>query len=139
MLNRVRSLVAVLVLGLPAVAFAQQATPAPKPAVKVDPTTTFLKQEKYTYCDAKILAEHWKIATKDAKATIGSKIQLGSDDFLRKELDASWQTTKLKCTYVDGGFTLKDGQKLAKLWPITVAESKNTTGKKMKRRNSIYL
>jgi hypothetical protein len=127
MLNRVRSLVAVLVLGLPVVAGA-------------DPTSTFLKQEKYTYCDAKILAERWKTSAKEAKATIGSKIEAGgADDLLRKELDAGWQATKLKCTYVDGGFSLKDVQTLAKLWHITVAESKTTIENKLKSGNSIYL
>jgi hypothetical protein len=149
MLNRVRSLVAVLVLGLPTVAIAQtkQATPppatgsattaAPKPAE--DPTATFLKQEKYTYCDVKILSEHWKTSAKDAKARIGAKIQAGSDELLRKEIYAGWQTTKQKCTYVDGGFTLKDVQKLAKLWHITVAESKTTIESKLKSGSSIYL
>lgn len=145
MLNRVRSLVAVLVLGLPVVAGAQSkagdaAAPQAKPAVKVeDPTSTFLKQEKYTYCDVKLLAERWKMSAKEAKATLGSKIQAHADDLLRKELDAGWQATKLKCTYVDGGFTLKDVQTLAKLWHITVAESKTTIENKLKSGSSMYL
>jgi hypothetical protein len=165
MLNRVRSLVAVLVLGLPSVAVAQTkpATPpaatgsasgsasgaakggatgpavvaTPKPAE--DPTATFLKQEKYTYCDVKILSEYWKTSAKDAKARIGTKIQVAADDYLRKEIYAGWQATKQKCTYVDGGFTLKDVQTLAKLWHITVAESKTTIENKLKSGSSIYL
>ncbi|HUS27931.1 MAG TPA: hypothetical protein VMZ53_05465 [Kofleriaceae bacterium] len=104
-----------------------------------DPTTTFLKQEKYTYCDVKILAEHWKTSAKEAKATIGTKIEAGSDEYLRKEIYAGWQATKQKCTYVDGGFTFKDVQKLAKLWHITVAESKTTIENKLKSGSSIYL
>jgi hypothetical protein len=145
MLKRVRSLVAVLVLGLPVVAGAQpkaEAVPPPqaKPAVKVeDPTATFLKQEKYTYCDVKILSEYWKTSAKDAKARIGGKIQAGADDLLRKEIYAGWQSTKQKCSYVDGGFTFKDVQKLAKLWHITVAESKSTIESKLKSGSSIYL
>jgi hypothetical protein len=115
-----------------AIANAPAATPA-------DPTTTFLTQDKYTYCDVKILSEYWKTSTKDAKATIGTKIQAGADSYLRGELDAGWKSTKLKCTYTDGGFTFKDAQKLAKLWSITVTEAKATIERKLKSGNSIYL
>src|SRR4051812_31582266 len=105
MLHRVRSLAAVLMLGLPIAASAQPApAPAPAPAAprKVDPTATFLKQEKYTYCDVKLLSERWQTSAKEAKARIGLKIEAGSDDFLRTEREASVRTTKLKCTYTDG-------------------------------------
>jgi len=110
--------------------------PAAKP---VDPTTTFLTQDKYTYCDVKILSERWKVSAKDAKATIGTKIQFNADSYLRSELDAGWKTTKQSCSYTDGGFTFKDAQKLAKLWSITVTEAKTTIENKLKSGNSIYL
>src|SRR5213078_5114771 len=140
MLNRVRSLVAVLVLGLPCLAIAQTkqavpAAPAPKPPAPApapkppssdaagdsaaptnptkpvtveNPTTTFLKQEKYTYCDVKILADYWKVAAKEAKATVGTKLQAQAETSLDTVLNEARGKTKLKCTYVDGGFTMKD-------------------------------
>jgi hypothetical protein len=145
MLNRVRSLVAVLVLGLPVVAGAQPkaeavAPPTAKPAVKVeDPTSTFLKQEKYTYCDVKILAEYWKTSTKEAKATAGSKLQANATPVLDSALDQARAATKLKCTYLEGGFTFKDVQKLSKLWHLSTAEAKSTIELKLMHGTSIYL
>ncbi len=104
-----------------------------------DPTSTYLKQEKYTYCDVKILSEYWKTSASDAKARIGIKIQAGAEDYLRKEISAGWQSTKQTCSYVDGGFSFNDVKTLAKLWSISVAESKQTIANKLKSGNSIYL
>jgi hypothetical protein len=118
---------------------AQVTTSAGAAIAAEDPTSTYLKQEKYTYCDVKILSEYWKTSASDAKARIGLKIQAGAEDYLRKEIYAGWQGTKQTCSYVDGGFTFTDVKTLAKLWSISVAESKQTIANKLKSGNSIYL
>src|ERR1041385_2771726 len=123
MLNRVRSLVAVLVLGLPGLAAAQDAKPE-------DATKTFVKQEKYTYCDVKILADYWKTSAKDAKARAGAKLQAKDTTTLDSELQQGRGKTKVTCTYTDGGFTMKDVKKLSSLWHMTIAEAKATLERK---------
>jgi len=89
-----------------------------------DPTSTFLKQDRYTYCDVKLLSARWKASQSAAKARIGLKIQTGNSAYLDTELAAARKGTRLKCTYVEAGFSFDDVEKLAKLWGTTTAAAK---------------
>jgi len=121
MLHRVRSLVTVLALGLPALAAADRAE---------DPTSTFLKQDKYTWCDAKILAAVWKKDVSQAKAKIGMNLQAGTTG--KKFLDAQLVTAHqnavksppARCEFHETEFTYEDAEALAKVWKTTVEKAK---------------
>ncbi|PJB39532.1 MAG: hypothetical protein CO108_17105 [Deltaproteobacteria bacterium CG_4_9_14_3_um_filter_63_12] len=94
----------------------------------------FFESKDYNYCDARLLAAHWQIATWDAKVTIGQKIIWDSTQGLEvmlgeaREAAASRQD---KCEFYEGPFTFEDAQLLAKSWDISVAEAKATIGNKL--------
>ena len=90
-----------------------------KKTANEDPTTTFLKQDRYTYCDVKLLSARWKASLGDAKARIGAKLQAGASAFLDTELAAARRGTRVRCTYADAGFSFDDIEKLAKAWGTT--------------------
>jgi hypothetical protein len=121
MLHRARSLVAVLALSIPTLAAAQ-----PKKAP--DPVSTYLQQEKYTYCDVKILSALWKQSVSDAKATVGLKLQNKGE----KQLDTALVTARanarknasLRCTFAEAGFSFDDAKTLAKMWKKTESAAK---------------
>lgn len=109
MIHRARSLVTVLALALPGVASA-------------DPTATFLRQDKYTYCDVKILSSLWKSSIADAKVTVGAKLEANStaylDGQLRSARDAAVKNPSARCSFNEAGFTYEDAKKLAALWKV---------------------
>src|SRR5687768_2008589 len=115
MIHRARSLVTVLALALPGVASA-------------DPTSTFLKQDKYTYCDVKALSAIWKQSISDAKVTVGVKLEAKNTAYLDAELKNARQFTQknpqLRCNYVEAGFTYDDAKKLAAIWKVDVSKAK---------------
>jgi hypothetical protein len=113
--------------------------PADKPVKPAEATAAYLKQEKYTYCDVKILGEYWKTPAKDAKARAGAKLVANDTSTLDKELDHARGQTKLKCTYLEGGFTMRDVKKLSQLWHLSIAEAKSTIELKLMHGTSIYL
>ena len=115
MIHRARSLVTVLALALPSVANA-------------DPTSTFLKQDKYTYCDVKALSAMWKQSIADAKVTVGVKLEAKNTTSLDAELKNARQFTQknpqLRCNYVEAGFSYDDAKKLAAIWKVDVSRAK---------------
>jgi len=117
MIHRARSLVTVLALSIPSIAYADK--PAP------DPAATFLRQDKYSYCDLKLLSALWKQSQADAKVRIGVKIQAGKpgEKFLDGELAAARKSKPARCTFKEAGFTYGDAAKLAKLWTKTASEA----------------
>jgi hypothetical protein len=116
MLNRVRSLVTVLVLTLPGVASAG------------DGMSVFLKQQKYTYCDAKFLSVLWKTSVSDAKTTIGGKVFAKQEATLDAALPGARKAAAAakggRCTFHEAGFSYTDAQKLAKLWKVPESTAK---------------
>lgn len=112
-MHRVRSLVTVLALGIPTLAAAQPA------AKKLDPVSTFLKQDKYTYCDVKILSALWKGSIQDAKARVGVKLQNNSTAAIDGELVAARKNAQTnraaRCTFAEAGFSYNDAVKLGKM------------------------
>lgn len=119
MIHRVRSLVAVLALGLPSVAAADRAP---------SPLSAFLQQDKYSYCDVKILSSLWKTSIADSKATVGAKVQSQNDAYLSAELvkarQAAQENPAARCKFGEAGFTYDDAVKLSKVWKNTAAEAK---------------
>ena len=94
------------------------------------PTTAFLNQDKYSYCDAKVLSGMWKSSVEDAKARIGAKLQANATKYLDNELAKARKAPKTKCTYVDAGLAFDDIEKLAKLWKMSVGKAKAQAGQK---------
>ena len=123
MIHRVRSLVTVLALCVPSIAAADQVK-----RKGPDPVSTFLTQDKYTYCDVKLLSALWKQSVSDAKATIGIKLQAKSDPTIDKMLvdarAAAKKTASLRCTFAEAGFSYEDAATLAKLWKKTESAAK---------------
>lgn len=115
MLHRVRALVTVLALGLPAAGHA-------------DPVSTFLRQDRYTYCDVKMLSALWKQSIGDAKATVGLKIENRAEAYLQAELRSAranaQQRPAARCSFHDAGFTYDDATRLARVWGNTAGEAK---------------
>jgi hypothetical protein len=124
MIHRARTLVTVLALtAAPMVAHARR-RPPPTPA------DAFFNQDKYTYCDAKMLSGLWKQSMGDAKTRIGMKIQAGgpSVKFLDEELDHARGHAKkdsaARCSYMDIGLSYDDVAKLARLWKTSEPDAK---------------
>jgi len=88
----------------------------------------FLKQSRYTYCDAKLIAAHWKQSIERSKAFIGGKIALKNtvaiDNTLVGARAAQKGNPAARCSFAEAGFSYDDAQKLAKLWNIGVPQAK---------------
>jgi hypothetical protein len=82
----------------------------------------------YTYCDAKVLAAHWKSSLDDAKATVGVKVGRGITDYVKDELRLARAEAQKDpsrgCRFDETGLRYGDAQKLAKLWKTSVDKAK---------------
>ena len=82
----------------------------------------FFASGKYTYCDAKILANYWGQSVVEAKARIGRKIIWGKKDVLYLEqymVDArvrALQNPEELCYFLENEYTYDDAVVLAKFW-----------------------
>lgn len=88
---------------------------------------TFLKQDTYRYCDAKMLARMWKRPIRDAKAFIGEKIQSNSQPALERTLGDSRafarKNPSARCAFLEA-FSPQDVAVLAKRWRVTPPQAK---------------
>ena len=125
MLHRARSLVTVLALAAPGMAFADKGADA------------FYHQTKYTYCDAKMLAGLWKQSMADTKARIGRKIDAGgaSLKYLDGEIghakDHARKDHASRCDFNDIGLTFDDIQRVATVWKQSPGEIKSLVESKI--------
>lgn len=106
-------------------------TPGPKQTTVEDPIATFLKQDRYSGCEVKLLAALWKTSAKDAKSRIGLKLQVKDTKYIESELTSARAVPKAKCTIADAGFTAWDMQRLAKMWEQSVKEVTPTIERKI--------
>lgn len=90
---------------------------------------------KYTYCDAKILSALWKESIEEAKASIGDKLAAGQAAAVESELgearEAALKDASRRCSFDETGFTFEDAEKLAKLWNLSIEESKTMVEEKV--------
>jgi hypothetical protein len=85
----------------------------------------FFSSGKYTYCDAKILADYWGQSTLDAKARIGRKLLSGEgglsvlEDSVTGARDLAvsrLQSQQELCFFEEKGYTYDDAVALARFW-----------------------
>ncbi|MGK7903465.1 MAG: hypothetical protein AB4352_19080 [Hormoscilla sp.] len=82
----------------------------------------FFASGKYSYCDAKILANYWGQSVVEAKARIGRKIIWGKKDVLYLEqfmVDArvrALQNPEELCYFQENKYTYNDAVVLAEFW-----------------------
>src|SRR4051812_43362270 len=116
MKDRLRSLSALLALGLPATALGDQAE-----------LNRFF-DSKYTYCDAKMLSGLWNSSLEDSKARIGRKIGWKNldviNDMLKEARGVAEKNPNNRCSFHEAGFTYQDAEKLSKVWHKSIGESK---------------
>ncbi len=104
-----------------------------------DPVQTFVGQDKYSYCDVKVLSGRWKTSISDAKTRVGAKLQAHAESYLDSELVAARKAPKQACTYMDAGLTFNDVEKLAKMWKMSVDKAKVFIGKKVTTNGTGFL
>lgn len=126
MLHRTRTLVTVLALSVtPMVAHARRRPPPPAPSAQA-----FFDQEKYTYCDAKMLSGYWKQSMSDTKARVGMKLQAGGasvkylDEELGRARGRARKDVNARCTWMDIGLAFDDVEKLAAYWKTNPGDAK---------------
>lgn len=85
---------------------------------------------KYNYCDAKILAGHWKVSEHEAKVRGGAKLGANAAPVVEDALTAGRNAGK-RCDFPDTGFTFEDAEALSKLWNISIQDAKATLADKL--------
>lgn len=87
--------------------------------VSAAPVDTFYRSGKYTYCDARLLANYWRTSTWQAKNFAGRKIESGN----RRTLEVVLRTARirarqrgLRCQWNDAGNSYRDAVALARYW-----------------------
>jgi len=89
-----------------------------------DPVATYLQQDKYTYCDVKLLSARWQASVSDTKARVGMKLQSGNDAYLASELAVARRDPRVRCSYAEAGFSYADVEALAKRWRMSIGQAK---------------
>lgn len=83
---------------------------------------------QYTYCDAKVLSAIWKESVGDAKSMIGRKIGWGDQQTLNGVLRQARREARAHpergCDFWEAGFNYQDAEVLARIWKLSVEESK---------------
>jgi hypothetical protein len=107
-----------------------------------DDISVFLKQDKFTYCDAKVISALWKKSVDEGKAYIGAKLRTKNPGALKSTLAQARNNARknpsARCTFHDA-FTFQDAQKLAKLWSLSVGEVKARVEEKLLAGNELYV
>ena len=89
----------------------------------------------FVYCDAKLLAAHWKIDIGEAKSRIGRLVRVGQKPLVGTRLAQAYALAGsgrgARCDFSDSGYSFADATKLAKVWGVSVAEAKATVERKL--------
>ena len=82
----------------------------------------------FVYCDAKLLAAHWKIDINEAKNRIGRLVNTGQkplvDGRLKQAYDRAASGAGTRCVFSDSGYSFADAERLSKVWGVSVAQAK---------------
>jgi hypothetical protein len=84
---------------------------------------------RYTYCDAKLLAGVWRIKDiGESKSRLGRLIRLQEHALIQTRLGQAYAAANngsgVRCTWDDGGYSPVDASKLAKVWRLSLTETK---------------
>lgn len=116
-------------------ALARQDPPAPtgdEAALQV-----YFENRDYGFRDAEVLANFWDVPLREAKASIGRKLQAGPeareqlDRFLAEAWGADPQAANELQRFFDAGYTFSDAEALAGFWGLSVQEAKMLAGRKL--------
>ncbi len=88
----------------------------------------FLAQDRYQYCDAKLIGALWKKDPGDGKAWIGDMVLAKTPQLIERKLvlaraDVA-KHAENRCTFDEVGFEYDDAVRLAKAWKVDVDKSK---------------
>lgn len=110
-----------------ALAAAGASTPTPA-AEDRDHLATFLASDTYDYCHARMVGALWGGDVREAKATIGLKLDMGWTDSLAMLLDRARQNAQqvpaARCTFQESPYLYEDAAALARLWGVDTAQAK---------------
>jgi hypothetical protein len=112
--------------------------PAPTPAIDMaqnletapssDSDAQHMFPAGFVYCDAKLLAAHWKIDINEAKNRMGRLVNTGQKPLvegrLKQAYDRAGSGSGTRCVFNDSGYSFADAEKLSKVWGVSVAEAK---------------
>jgi hypothetical protein len=107
---------------------AGEATP---PTAEDAAVEAFLLGDRYTYCDARLLAAHWQIDVYAAKVTIGTKIRNRQEGVLDATLQPARYAAVARgetCAFWETGYTYEDAVRLASTWRTSVEIAKARVG-----------
>jgi hypothetical protein len=96
-------------------------------AAAAEPELERFFNSAYTYCDAQLLATHWKDSVGEAKARIGRKLAWGDVEVLTGELRVARRAAVqhgARCSFFDSAYTYDDAELLSKLWGVSVSDAK---------------
>ena len=95
----------------------------------------FFDHERYSACDAKLIAHSWGVSLREAKVHIGYKIEHGTEDLLNNaDLPAARKKAladNVRCHYPEGGYGYDDAALLAGHWGVSIGETKTAMGEKL--------
>lgn len=85
----------------------------------------------FTFCDARLLAQHWDQGVFETKTLIGQKLQYEAGDLVHGYLETARKKTTdqgpladFACRYNEEGYSFDDVQLLAKHWKLDTSETK---------------
>lgn len=115
----------------------------PEPTTAEDAAiAAFLTGDRFTYCDARLLAEHWQIDVHAAKVAIGTKLRARQEDVLDATLRPARYVAVSRgktCEFWETGYGYEDAERLAMLWRIPVPDAKARVGDMVMRGENVVL
>jgi hypothetical protein len=95
----------------------------------------YVSQDRYQYCDAKLIGALWRQSATEGKIWIGAKLVAKAPELIEKKLVAARsyaaKHADARCDFGDSGFGYDDAEKLAKVWNIDIERSKATIAQKV--------
>lgn len=76
-------------------------------------------ESAYTYCDARLIAESWRVDIDEAKSIIGEKVINRHEDALADSLALA--RASISCTWADVPHSYADAERLARAWGLASA------------------
>ena len=97
----------------------------------------------FGYCDAAYLGAYWGLATYDAKARIGWKLEQGQKAELFAQQDRAYHDrdeAETHCSFYEAGFQYSDAEVLGQLWGLEPWEAKKLVETRIARgeQSSLY-
>jgi hypothetical protein len=97
------------------------------PSPEDEALNAFLTGDRYTYCDARLLAAAWQIDVYSAKISIGTKLQNRNVAGLEQALGPARSAAIARrdtCSFAETGYSYEDAERLARSWGTSVESAK---------------